>query len=263
MRFLVAIFACSQIHTVSAQPTTCSGSRFGISERTPIDCSVLAEKGDANAQYFMGAYFRSKGDVETALKWFSLSALQGDLDAIEVVRVTLFGRAHNTQHWTKNQVDPPSAEMVEFLRKVVKIPSLDNRTLFVTQAQICQAYSEGIGVQVDYKSAVYWCEQSVKNGGSTAAWELIKFHKHGMGVPRSAQRAEALWQEFLALQVLPLADDNPEVIVQWYQRGARIGLCSASIRLTEIYKSGLYKVSPSIERANAWRQHSEYCKAME
>lgn len=251
---LGAIGALCQAEIAFAKTSSCTLTYLETNEQSVSDCGLLAEKGDADAQVKLARYLGNRGDLTTANKWLKMAAFQGNVQAIEHFRTTLFDKA---------QKSPSSAEMIDFLEKVVKIPSLDKDTLVLTQAQLCQAYAQGLGTVIDYKSAVYWCEQSAKNGEGKSAWELVKFHKNGFGVPKNPKKTELLWNDFLIGKVFPIAEREPKAVVTWYQSAAKIGICSASRQLANIYAKGLYKVEPSKEISNEWLLYTKKCEAIE
>ena len=234
--------------TANAQPGPCKWIERG--DDALQACKALAKKGDQDAQLALEKFASSKEDES---KRFERIALQGRPQEIEEVRGLLWDRAER---------NPPSSDVLEFLLKVAKRSDLDRDTLVVTQAQICMIYVNGMGVPKDYKSAVYWCEQSTKNGGAKSAWTVIRAYKYGLGVPKDVKRAEILWQEFLTQQVLPIADRNPETVVGYYKDAAREGFCSASKQLADIYEKGLFKVTPSLETAEAWKKFTAQCLAV-
>ncbi len=161
---------------------------------------------------------------------------------------------------SRSQQDPSFDEYLEIMKKAALVDMPDKRVLAVTRAQLCQAFQEGTGTAIDYKSAAYWCAKAAESGSAVAEWELIKIHKLGLGVAQDHKKAEEMWQSFFTRQVAMTPEGN---ILQWFHNAARVGFCSAAETLRDSYEAGKYGAERSSEKSKSWGKFAERCKARE
>lgn len=107
-------------------------------------------------------------------------------------------------HERPSQATPEDyAEMVAQLRAKASAGSAE------AQRQLAMCYQDGIGVDQDHSSCVYWYTQAATQGDAIAINNLADKYEHGFGVEQDLNRALALyWQA---------ADLN--IVAAWYSLG--------------------------------------------
>lgn len=141
----------------------------------------LAEEGDANAQFMLGAlYFTGEGvpqDYEEALKWYRRSAEQGHASAQHDLGVTYYQGKFVTQDYV---------EAFKWFQK-----SADHGHA-KTQYNLGRMYYEGKGVPQDYAEALRWYRRSAEQGNAKAQYSLGMMYASGQVVTADLVQAH-LW----------------------------------------------------------------------
>ena len=128
---------------------------------------VLADQGDAMAQYKLGEmYYKNKNFAE-ASHWFRLSADQGN----PLAQVALAVR-----FWFGQGVPQDYKEAVRLYRLAANQGNLD------AQNQLGEAYSEGRFVPRDYKEAVRLYRLAADQGDAEGQYNLGDMYSAGKGV---------------------------------------------------------------------------------
>lgn len=142
---------------------------------------LLAEQGDAMAQYNLGMVCRSwdnraqklreDGVSEEAMKWFRLSAEQGNLDAMLAL-----GNSYSD--------DNNPVEAVKWYKRAAELGK--------SQAQLALASClfDGEGIGKDQKQAVYWYRRAAEQGLAYAQFRLGECYQDGSGVQKDIQEAK-------------------------------------------------------------------------
>lgn len=166
----------------------------------------LAEKGDAEAQNYMGQCYhfgdlpQTDGAVE-AVKWYSLAVAQGHPMAqynLGVCYASGFGIQKNL------------AEALKLYRKSAE------QGYAKAQYNLGYYYHIGEGIEKDFEKAVLWYRKAAKQGDVPAQNNLGRCYQFGEGV-----------------------EENYEEAVKWYRRAADRGYNHAQCNLGECYELGL------------------------
>ncbi|MEI8290747.1 MAG: tetratricopeptide repeat-containing serine protease family protein, partial [Verrucomicrobiota bacterium] len=160
-----------------------------------------AEKGDAEAQYYMGR-INSSGeylcDYGVAIKWLRLSAAQGNEKAIKLLPEVV-------QAADQNGVGPKAEKALEVLK--TKADNGDAISAFT----IGCAYYEGKGVDPDPVKSLKYFQIAAEKGIVAAQYNLGVCYNNGKGVEKdvveavrwyrkAAERGDALAQYQLGLR---------------------------------------------------------------
>jgi Trypsin-like peptidase domain/Sel1 repeat len=162
---------------------------------TVEDIKSKAEQGDANAQFFLGAYYFATNDTE-AVKWFQKSANQGNVLAQSFLAVCY----ENGKGVSKDMV-----EAVKWYRKVAEQGGV------YAQYRVGYAYQVGNGVVQDYTEAAKWYRRAAEQGDVGAQSSLGLFYEDGTGVPKSNVEAYK-WFNLAASQTGN--DENEKKFIQ-------------------------------------------------
>jgi uncharacterized protein len=185
------------------------GSVYGDDIQDALDASVklfpqkmykfwlpLAEQGDADAQYNLGAmYGNGQGvpqDYKEAVKWFRLAAEQGFAIA----------QSNLGAMYEKGTGVPQD------YKEAVKWYRLSAEQGFANaQHNLGVMYHTGQGVPQDYKEAVKWYRLSAEQGIADAQSNLGVMYHTGQGVPQDYKEA-VKWYRLAAEHGLGLAQTN-------------------------------------------------------
>ena len=139
-----------------------------------------AEKGDATAQYILGAcYAHGKGvekDYAEAVNWWRRAAEQNYFPA----QYSLGGCYANGQGVSKN-----STEAVKWYRKAAE------QNHAPAQFNLGRSYDNGEGVEKDYAEAVKWYRKAAEQNDALAQYNLGGFYAQGQGVEKDYSEAYA------------------------------------------------------------------------
>jgi TPR repeat protein len=143
-------------------------------------CRPLAEKGDAEAQRYLGLmYLFGKGvpqDHAEALKWFRKAADQGNA----VAQFNL-GDILTNEDWHKEFQDVPLdyVEGTKWLRKAA------DQGEVAAKGNLGFAYLSGRqGVPQDYAEALKWFRKAADQGNVQAQYKIGVMYRDGQGVPQ-------------------------------------------------------------------------------
>ena len=203
-------------------PTAASRQRFD-------QFKVMADHGDAVAQYNLGACYHNgdgvEQDAKEAARWFRQAALQGNATAQYHLGLSLV----NGHGAPANVV-----EGAQWYRKAA------DQGLAQAQFDLGICYRDGVGVGMDLKQAVAWFHKAAVHGSAEAQQGLGMAYSQGAGVPQD--QAEAFrWFFKAAEQGDPYAQHdvglcyrNGEGVVQdsaeavkWFSKSAEQGLPAA------------------------------------
>ena len=156
---------------------------------------IAAEKGNAKAQFLLGAcYYNGKGverDVDEAVRWTRKAAEQGYVEA-----QCSLGCAYADG----NGVDKDMAEAARWFRKAAK------EGYAGAQLNLGRCYATGEGVEKDKEEAAKWYRKAAEQGLASAQYNLGVCYIFGAGVVPNKQEAMK-WLRKAAKQGHPQAKE--------------------------------------------------------
>ena len=189
----------------------------GDHETAYREYSILAEQGDAKAEYALGnLYNRGEGvtkDTTMAAAWIKKAAEQGLPKA-----QTRLGELYSSGRGVPR--DPSQA--VYWIRQAAQQDDL------LAQILLGEMYSLGKDVERNHCLAVEWYQKAVNQGNRVAQYRLA-------------------WM-YLSGSCLPLDDSKALMLLEL---SAKQGYGDASIKLAEMYRSGDH-VTQDFEKAQHW-----------
>ncbi len=233
----------------------------------------LAEKGDADAQVYLGMMYQSgfgvAKDDSKALKWYGLSAEQGNIAAD--FALWLIDEAKNG--FDKGVDAYYKGDYETALNKFSPLAEQGDSS---AQFFLGLLYNNGWGVAQDYKEAVKWYTLSAEQGVAEAQDNLGAMYREGKGVPQDYSEA-IKWHRLAAEQGLAKAQLNLGVsynkgegvvqdykkAVKWTKLAAEQEDARAQFSLGLMYKMGEGVSQNYKEAAKWWRlsARQEYADA--
>ena len=211
---------------------------------------LLAEHGDANAQYTLGRFYcEDKDNKIEAFKWFRKAANQDHDDAL-ICLGCCFQRGYGI-----------SKDYNKALELYLRSASFNN---YRAQASLGNCYYSGIGVSVDYQKAFEWYEKAAKQGNSDAQYMLSQCYYYGKGINKDYNKAVE-WCAKAATQ----GDSDAQFMlgdcyywgkginldylkaVEWYEKAAKQGHSSAQYNLGVCYYNGV-GINKDYKKAVEW-----------
>jgi len=184
---------------------------------------VLAESGDAKAQWYLGQLYENGEGVQInyseALKWYRKSADQGNYHG----QLKLGLMYHNGRGVPQNY-----EEAANWFRKVAA------QGEFIGQFMLGQIYFFGRGVPQDYSEAFRWYRKSAGQGFADAQCALGAMYCMGWGVLKNYEEAAI-----------------------WFRKAADQGLAKAQFRLGDMYANGLGVLKNYTEAINWFRKAAD------
>jgi len=154
---------------------------------------IAAEKGNAKAQFLLGAcYYNGKGverDVDEAVRWTRKAAEQGYVEAQCSLGCT---------YADGNGVDKDMAEAARWFRKAAK------EGYAGAQLNLGRCYATGEGVEKDKEKAAKWIRKAAEQGLAEAQWAMAGCYAGGEGVEKDMNEA-VRWARKAARQGHPIA----------------------------------------------------------
>ena len=154
---------------------------------------IAAEKGNAKAQFLLGAcYYNGKGverDVDEAVRWTRKAAEQGYVEAQCSLGCT---------YADGNGVDKDMAEAARWFRKAAK------EGYAGAQLNLGRCYATGEGVEKDKEKAAKWIRKAAEQGLAEAQWAMAGCYAGGEGVEKDMGEA-VRWARKAAKQGHPKA----------------------------------------------------------
>ena len=142
---------------------------------------ALAESGESNAQFLCGKMnehgWEVEKNIENAVKWYKISAKQGNASAQYCLGVTIYNLQKNpnqAKKWFEKSAEQGNAD---------------------AQVAIGAMYALGIGVQQDFSEAAKWIQKSAKQGNAMGQYRLGLLYSHGSGVKKDLERGRALLEK--------------------------------------------------------------------
>jgi uncharacterized protein len=190
---------------------------------TKSELTALAERGDANAQLWLGRYVLthnpSADEAQSAMKWLRASAAQNNPEA-EFYLGYLYEHgqfvprnqalaaenyaAAAAQHYAMAENNLASLYqrgqgVKKNLRKAFELYlAASQQGNAVAQTNLANMYYGGSGVTKDYGQTVYWLRKSADAGFPDAENNLAYFYYYGIGIQQDYTEAARLIQ--LAVQ---------------------------------------------------------------
>jgi len=152
--------------------------------------SFIAEKGNLEAQYYLGAdYYLGRGtekDYTQAAHWWLKAATKGNAQSQFFI-----GGLYSEGEGVKKDL----AKAVYWYEKAAQQGDSGGQT------NLGFAYSEGKGVEKDYKKALHWNTLAANQGGAAAQSNLGEIYRDGLGVVQDYVQAH-MWFNLAAAQNL-------------------------------------------------------------
>ena len=210
---------------------------------------LLAEQGDARAQYELGERYEKGRDglasnYEEALRWFRRAAEQGHAGAQNNI-----GGAYREGHGVAQDYE----EALRWFRRAVEQGHAD------AQSNIGRMYMNGWGVPQDYREALRWFRLSAEQGSAFGEVNLGVMHEDGLGVQQNYLEA-AGWYRLVAERgytggtedrAIAFAQNklgflyedgrlayDPAEAVRWFRLAADQGDADAQLNLGYMYEYG-------------------------
>jgi TPR repeat protein len=201
---------------------------------------VLADKGDAIAEYNLGVLYAGglgvEQDYAAALKWYQKAAAQGDPDAQNNI---------GALYENGNGVERDYGEALRWYRMSAE------QGLALAQRNVAALYYDGNGVELDYGEALKWYLKAAEQGDATAQYAVGGIYENGVGVERDYQEAlswfrQAAEQGHLSAQteigfMYDMGygvEQNSHEAVRWYRKAAEQGDAIAQYDLGVAYENG-------------------------
>ena len=154
---------------------------------------IAAEKGNAKAQFLLGAcYYNGKGverDVDEAVRWTRKAAEQGHVEA----QCSL-----GCAYVDGNGANKDMAEAARWFRKAAK------EGYAGAQLNLGRCYATGEGVEKDKEEAAKWTRKAAEQGLAEAQWAMAGCYAGGEGVEEDMDEA-VRWARKAARQGHPIA----------------------------------------------------------
>ena len=163
--------------------TTPVGSLDNADAKT-VECyTKAAEQGDADAQYHLGLYFRSRGkaqDYDKAIMWWTKAAEQGNPAAQDNLGVA----------YEKGKGVPKDySKAIEWFTKAAEQGNAAGQNHLGTM------FSKGRGVPKDVAKAIAWWTKAAEQRDAAGQNRLGEMYSRGDGVPQDCAKALELWTE--------------------------------------------------------------------
>ncbi len=183
------------------------------------ECKVKAQKGDADAQFYLGLCYTdgrcvTKDDIQ-AVKWYRKAAEQGDADAqfrlgmsynnaegvlMDLVQAALWFRKAAEQpvvsrkYFVENFVHDPiwSHSDQSLLLELSWYKALEQGTV-KAQYELGYYYDEGLGVVRDSAQAFFWYRKAAEQGNPDGLFSLAVIYAKGQGVVKDETEAYAYY----------------------------------------------------------------------
>ena len=254
----------SGIH--SAAPVTLATQARNEEEKTTPSPEKLrqdAERGDADAQFYLGKMYELGYAYETAgvpkdaveaIKWYRKAAEQGHQSA--QVNLGLL--------YTGAGVPKDAVEAVKWFRKAAEQGNA------FAQSALGSSYQTGDGVPKDAAEAVKWYRKAAEQGDVGTQNILGYMYQNGDGVGKDAVEA-ARWYRKAAERGNPAAqislgsmyetgEDVPKdtaEAIKWYRKAAEWGDLETQVKLGFIYEKGEGVAKDAVEAAKWFRKGAE------
>lgn len=179
----------------------------------------LAEKGNVNAQYYLGTMYDNgravRKDRALAAQWYLKSAAQGNSDAQYNLGI---------MYSSGDGVEQDYQQAAHWYRKATELGDLDAQTNLAT------LYSNGTGVTKDLAQALILYRRAADRGHLLAQYNLAIMLELGEGGPK-----------------------DPATALRWYKRAAEAGDPDALARVLKVYKNGELGEAASPQIMKEWQ----------
>lgn len=221
--------------------------------------SILAEKGNGRAMYFLGEYYNwgygsIKVDKERGDKWRSQGRDCGDVLA-----------ELNTAFSMENQI-----ERNKIFEKVFnEILELAEGGDVFAQFEIADLYSWGYGCKQSDEKGIEWLRKSAEKGFWKTSFKLAERYRYGQNIEKDMNEA-IKWYRKAAEKGYDVAQNNLglsygngegveknlEEAVKWYRKAAEQGNMEAQCNLAICYYCGGEGVNVDKDEALKWFKKS-------
>ena len=202
--------------------------------------SALAERGDAEAQFYLGAlHAQGRGvpqDDTQAVRWFRLAAVQGNAKGQFIL---------GAMYADGLGVPRNDAQAVRWYRLAAEQGDA------YAQSNLGRMYANGRGVPRNDAQAVHWYRLAAEQGNASAQFNLGFMYANGRGVPSNDAQA-VRWYRLAAEQGNAYAQvilgwmyadgrgvpRNDAQTVRWFRLAAEQGDAIAQSNLGNMYANG-------------------------
>ena len=161
-----------------------------------------AQNGDANAQYKMGLYCESKGELryQSAAKWYRAAAVQGHKIAAYKLGVCYFYGRGVTQNYNE------AFKLYQYAA---------NEGCAEAQNDLGVCYEKGYGVSESAEIAFKWYSQAAEQGYPISQYLVGCYYERGCVVSQDYKEA-----------------------IEWYKKAAKYNVADAEYNLAICYAKG-------------------------
>ena len=220
----------------------------------PASLREYAEKGDPEAQYYLGLHFEAENNMAEAAQWYRKAADQGDLDAQFKLGVC----------YEKGEgVEEDLKEAAKWYRKAAEKGIVD------AQIALGACYEKGVGVGKDVKEVVAWYRKAADRKNVEAQYrlgycfenyrEVRSEDKAAVWYRRAAEKghAEAQFKIAQFYETGKGVEKKMNEAIPWYTKAAEQGNLDAQLRLGKYYSKVDSKGNPlDIEAAIRWYERA-------
>jgi hypothetical protein len=200
----------------------------------------LAERGDVDAEYNVGALYDSAigslRDPTKAARWYGVAAEH----RLAIAGLALARLARRGESGTVNR-----DQALQQIKAAAYKGSAD------AQYELGVAFDRGDGVTQNFATAASWYQRAADQGLATAQYNLATLYDEGLGTAKDPQRA-LYWYRKAAEAGSPLAENNLGAMYErglglpqdyaeaarWYAHAARRGLATAQTNLGIMHSLG-------------------------
>ena len=190
----------------------------GDSKKATEIIQPLADKGNADAQYYIGLIKYDNENYKAAFDWFMKSAQQDFSDG----QMSLASMYKNGEAVKRN-----GKKAIEWYKKVADKGSTDSET------EIADIYAKGIDVEVDVKKAIEWYVKAAEKDNSYAQYSLGEIYAKGEMVKQDGKKA-----------------------IKWYTKAANTGDPLPLFGLAELYCNGK-GVNKNLKKCAHWAKKAK------
>ena len=208
-----------------------------------------AEKGDPEAQYYLGLHFESENNMAEAVEWFRKAADQDDLDAQYKLGVC----------YEKGEgIGKDLKEAAKWYWKAAE------HGIVEAQIALGACYENGKGVGKDIKEAVEWYRKAADRNAEAQYrlgycyenyGEVRSYDKAAIWYRRAAERenkAEAQYAMGVFYEEGKGVEKDIKEAVHWYAKAGDQGILDAQVKLGKYYEEGKGGVPKDPEVALRW-----------
>ena len=233
----IALTTTTSAHAMTNQQAVGLFSKAKNGDQAALSSLIsAAQGGDANAEAFLGAYYRAKGHYQQGLSWLKKAIAQNNAEGeFSLGNAYYFGQGVPQNYAKANAWTLKAAE----------------QGFADAETDLGAAYHNGQGVPQNYAKANAWFLKAAGQGFADAETDLGAAYYNGQGVPQNYSSAD-YWYKKAADQGNALAEynlgnayanghgipQNYTMAYHWYKKAADKGLALAELLIGESYYLG-------------------------